>query len=552
MFLSFYLFLAPMFLTITEQVLANSIFGYLSLLPIIGYLEIHYRLKYFPFSRYFKKEPEIYIDAPHRIGPGQDLPISLLIKDANKFPIILKNVHIKIVTKNDVTLELDYKYNKKLNELWFEEIYYIDHTVLSGNLKIWCEILFERKGKKRIVINHNVKTSEVFPLITQVDEDHLPGSEFFLWGDLHYHSNYTEDFIEFGAPLKSTKSAATTLGLDFLAITDHSYDLDDKYGSWKESDPKLKKWNDSRREIANLNKSKGTLLIPGEEISAQNKNGKIVHTLMLNNPNYIPGSGDSGEKPLRRYSEHNLEEVINMQTNYSLVLAAHPFYQFPKPHQILLNRGNWSENDCNNPNLTGLQILNGRIQHILNEQLEIWIKLILSGKKMYIYAGNDAHGNFNRYHQSNFPMLFTKQYDNYILGKCRTGLINNCKLNVDNIIKNLKAGECIITNGPAIKITINDKFSYGDTIKSSSLNIRSEFFSSGSFGFLREAIIYKGIFGTSSEEIIDTIYWSKNSIYELVNKEIQWGNNSGYIRIELKTEKEKYCLTNPIWIEPTV
>ncbi len=522
------------------------------ILPVIGYLELHYRLKYFPFSRYFKKEPEIYADAPHRISSGQDLPISLIIKDANKYPIILKNVHIKIVNENDITLEFDYKYNEKLNKLWFVEIYYIDHTKLSGNLKIWCEILFERKGKERTVVNHNVKTSEVLPLITQVDKDPFPGSDNFLWGDLHYHSNYTEDFIEFGAPLKSSKSAATALGLDFLAITDHSYDLDDKYGSWVESDPELKKWKDSRREIANLNKSDGTLLIPGEEISALNKKGKIAHTLMLNNSKYIHGSGDSGEKPLKRYSEHTVEEVINMQTDDSLVLAAHPFYEFPKPHQILLNRDCWSEDDCNNPNLTGLQILNGDIQHILNQQLNTWIKVLLSGNKMYIYAGNDAHGNFNRYHQTNVPMLFTQQYDSYVLGKCRTGLINNCKLNVKEIITNLKAGKCIITNGPAIKTIINDNYSYGDTIKSSSLIMRFDFFSSKLYGVLHKATIYKGIFGGSSEEIIDTIFWNNNSIYKLINKEINWGNKSGYIRIELKTEKEKYCLTNPIWIEPTV
>jgi hypothetical protein len=520
--------------------------------PLIGYLEIHYRLKYFPFSRYFKREPEIYADAPHRIEPVQDLPISLIIKDANKYPITLKNVHIKIVNENNNTLEFDYKYNKILNELWFEEIYFIDHTVLSGSLKIWCEILFERKGKKQSVINHNVKTSEVLPLITKVDEDSLPGSEVFMWGDLHYHSNYTADFIEFGAPLKSTKSAATALGLDYLAITDHSYDLDDKFGSWKEPDPELKKWNDSRSEIITLNEASGTLLIPGEEISAQNKYGKIVHTLMLNNPQYIPGSGDSGEKPLKRYSEYTVQEVINMQPDNSLVLAAHPFYAFPKPHQILLNRGSWSEDDCNNPKLTGLQILNGKIQHILNKYLFLWIKLLLSGKKIYIYAGNDAHGNFNRFHQSNFPMLFTKQYDSSILGKCRTGLINNCDLTVKDIITNLRAGKCIITDGPAVKTIINDKYSYGDTIRSSSLNIMFEFISSKYYGYLHEAIIYKGLFGAFSEEKIDTIQWNKNSYNELVNKDIKWSDEPGYIRIELKTEKGKYCLTNPIWIEPTI
>jgi hypothetical protein len=138
------------------------------------------------------------------------------------------------------------------------------------------------------------------------------------------------------------------------------------------------------------------------------------------------------------------------------------------------------------------------------------------------------------------------------LGKCRTGVINNCELNVKDIITNLKTGKCIITDGPATKIIINDKYSYGDTIRSSTLILRCEFFSSKIYGYLSKAIIYKGIFGTASEELIDTIYWNKNSIYELVNKEIKWSNDSGYIRIELKTKKGKYCLTNPIWIEPII
>ncbi len=55
-----------------------------------------------------------------------------------------------------------------------------------------------------------------------------------------------------------------------------------------------------------------------------------------------------------------------------------------------------------------------------------------------------------------------------------------------------------------------------------------------------------------SEEKIDTIQWNKNSYYESVNQAIKWNNEPGYIRIELKTEKGKYCLTNPLWIEPTI
>ena len=62
--------------------------------PLVGlYAELHYT---FPFirSRHYIHEPEIISDIPHRIEPGHKIPILLMIKDANNFPIILKNINI--------------------------------------------------------------------------------------------------------------------------------------------------------------------------------------------------------------------------------------------------------------------------------------------------------------------------------------------------------------------------------------------------------------------------------------------------------------------------
>ena len=59
------------------------------------YTEIHHRFKFLG-SKYFKKEPEIVVDIPHRIEPTQDIPILLLIKDSHEFPIILIAIDIKI------------------------------------------------------------------------------------------------------------------------------------------------------------------------------------------------------------------------------------------------------------------------------------------------------------------------------------------------------------------------------------------------------------------------------------------------------------------------
>ena len=52
---------------------------------VLLYPEIHYLFKYFPFSRYRIREPEMIADAPFRIEPGQDIPVLLLLKDGKQF-----------------------------------------------------------------------------------------------------------------------------------------------------------------------------------------------------------------------------------------------------------------------------------------------------------------------------------------------------------------------------------------------------------------------------------------------------------------------------------
>ncbi len=47
------------------------------------YTEMHYRFA-IPFSRYYKDEPEILSDIPHRINPNNLVPVMILVKDADK------------------------------------------------------------------------------------------------------------------------------------------------------------------------------------------------------------------------------------------------------------------------------------------------------------------------------------------------------------------------------------------------------------------------------------------------------------------------------------
>ncbi len=70
-------------------------------LIVFGYFEMHYRFRYLPFSRYFKREPEILADAPHRLEPGRKLPLTILVKDAHRFPITLHKIGFTLIDDRD-------------------------------------------------------------------------------------------------------------------------------------------------------------------------------------------------------------------------------------------------------------------------------------------------------------------------------------------------------------------------------------------------------------------------------------------------------------------
>ncbi len=523
------------------------------LIPLFGYLEMHYRFPFFPYSRYFRKEPEIYSDAPHRVNPDEKLPISIIVKDADKYPIYLNSVSIKIKSHGSGEIDQNITINKSISERWFDQIFNIDVSTLSGNITIWVTINILVNGKNRSIINHNVKTTGSFLLKSHIDHEMLPASNKYWWGDLHYHSNYTEDYVEFGATLSSTQSAAKALGLCFVAITDHSYDLDDKIGSWTDPDPKLEKWKLSRAEIKEVNKADKPLLIPGEEVTVRNTKNNNIHLLVLNHPEYIPGSGDGAERFFHTRSEHTADDVLESLNSNAIAIAAHPFMFIPFLQRLLLKRSSWEQSDCDRKTLSGFQIVNGADMESIKNGVRIWSTMLLSGKRTFIYAGNDAHGNFNRFHQIRLPMWSTHTNYDQIFGQYRTGILQAVDLSIEQLIQQLKSGKCVVSNGPSINIYYSNNtsvYSLGDTIISNNINFNVECISSLLFGELDIFNVYQGIIGDQKEFSIFEKQWDTNSYSDTLEIPIKATDRDAYIRCELYSGNGKFCFTNPIWISP--
>ena len=215
---------------------------------IVLYAELHYKFKWFG-SRYFQNEPEILADLPYRVEPEKKIPILLLIKDSNHFPIILNMVSIHIFQSNNKLHSESHTFNESINNRWWSKTIFIDTKSIKGDVNIKVEFYYIINGEEKRCITHNYPQSKINYLNTFISNYKYPKKKHTYYGDLHYHTNLTEDMVEFGAPLEATVITAEALGIDFFCNTDHSYDLDDKEGSWTETDPKLIKWNESREDI---------------------------------------------------------------------------------------------------------------------------------------------------------------------------------------------------------------------------------------------------------------------------------------------------------------
>jgi hypothetical protein len=272
-------------------------------LPFIAYAEIHFRFPCLP-SRLFRKEPEIIFDLPHRGEQGKEIPLFLLIKDAQRFPVFLASLEVTIVDMKEQRSQVfHFPLDLEITEKFYFKIIPLaaENFPRPGDYQLTAKLSYkdsEKNNKTIVQDNYNYIPHPPFHIF--ISPHSLPMLDNWYWGDLHVHSNYTDDQVEFGAPVEVTAAAAQSIGLHFLAITDHSYDLDDDPDNYLINRTDIPKWNSFQQKIKQLQlKQKNLVLIPGEEVSAGNHRKKNVHCLILNDPQFHPGKGDSAERLMK-------------------------------------------------------------------------------------------------------------------------------------------------------------------------------------------------------------------------------------------------------------
>jgi hypothetical protein len=540
------------------RILTDLLPSLLHMLPVFLYAETHYRFRYF-FSFLRKHEPEIISDAPHRIEPNQSLPILVLVKDAHQFPLKLNKVSIVIRKNGKTFIEKELlKSSIEVTEKFWWRVYEVPLEGINGIIE--CDVIFEiNDGRRQLTYhNDNHRTSSHQPLKIFIAPTPLPRFEHLHFGECHSHSSYTDDQVEFGAPLEASIQLSLALGLSFFCVTDHSYDLDDSVDNYLMNDSNLPKWSLLQQEVDDKNSNhKDFVIVRGEEVTCRNSKDQNIHLLLLGNRKFFHGSGDGAERWLKTRSENSLHEILNSVEPSVLSFAAHPKERVSILQKLLLRRGIWLQQDFIHTQLIGIQFINGYISDGFWEGYHQWIEALLEGKRMLVLAGDDAHGNFNRFRQIGIPFLKIRETGHQLFGKMRTGVYLE-SLSEENILQAIHSGKTIVTDGPAVNILIDSPTreisSIGETVAGNKHSVSLEVRSSNEYGSIDSVKVFMGSTGVKETAVISEKLSQKYTADRNFSLEIR---KKCYIRAEVWTSSDSndaqphFCLTNPIWFTPT-
>ena len=513
----------------------------LSALPLISlaYAELHYHLSWL-YPLYYRRQPEIIADLPHRLDLDKfdHLPLAIIIKDAHLFPVTLHKVTAVITDSSGLSVTQNFDLELMLTEKWLSRIIPLSIAKFEPEQELQIKIEFSISNKKNSykVINDNFPGISHKTFITWIAKKTLLLPSGWYAGDPHYHSNFTSDQVEFGADIKITKTIAKAMGLSWFFVTDHSYDLDDKEDDFTKNDPRLPKWHKMRKHCSELDEP-DFRVIPGEEISIGNNKGQNVHLLSINYHEFIEGHGDSAEVWGKNKPQRNLDEIPKLKSKDNFFAAAHPFENVPFIQKLTLRRGNWSSKDFQQSEINHLQLINSDEPKVIEKAVKTWTNQLLKGKKYFILAANDAHGNFNVMRQIKLPFISLWETRKQIFGNWMTIFQSD----VNNPITALKSGHNIVSNGPFLSFTLKKldrSWQFGDICPLRQASVEYQANTTPQFGEIDTIYCYRGNINTGKE-----------FRFPVACPVVIALPQHGYIRMSLITKKGFMAFTNPIFTQ---
>ena len=549
----------------------------MSLLPgeKLRYAETHFKFK-LPWSLLYKPWPEIIFDAPFQFVPGVSPYLWIVVRDANRFPTTIKTAEIllkhNIENAFDNTLEKtsqpDISIHKDLDIEVREQMHFIPlplGEIPAGTYEVYCKLTVERDGKTQTFERWNLPRLKPVPLRIKVLNEALPIAPGYAAGEMHCHTHYSADHVEYGATPEVLQLAAKAVGLDFVNCTDHAYDFAFTQEDFtKEAESPVPRFQKLREEIAALpskdeNGEDLPLLLAGEEVSAGNSKGENVHVTVLAPEGYLPGLGDCGRYWLNNKPTLSIKQVLNMTKAHCF--AAHPFQQMGLLEKFIFRRGYWKPEDLNwapqKHAIRGLQFWNGIRDEGFKLGREFWINELGKGNYLLPIGGNDAHGDLNSMTAVDLPLISLKHTRAHTFGNVRTVVrIKDSVIPNENATVIPNENATVIPNGVRDPATLNEAFA-GDNCyitdgpalwwerdgKDLVFHARSNKEMGGGFRYIRiygRQILPNGKFALEEEIMIGSLIAAPD------HADIPIITNSGfaYFRAECETATGKFALTS--------
>jgi hypothetical protein len=317
------------------------------------------------------------------------------------------------------------------------------------------------------------------------------------------------------------------MGLDWMIVTDHSFDLNP--AKWAISSADCDAHSDGFFRI--LQGEEVSCYLPGTEPISQFYQ---YNHLLVYGADFIPG----GEWEDGTGSDYTPAEAIAIANSQGgLTYFAHPFYDDPF-------RDPWRAKDYN-LSFTGLQIWNygSDIPSHLRDGLAKWSELLLGGRHVYVEGGTDAHGDFNTIAGK------VKTYI-YVPGYSQSSLPPRTE-----IIKALRNGNSVMSDGPLVIFDINGAI-IGNNVsvtKGTNATLSIQWNSTPEFGGINNIVVKKGVINGTAESnfrVVQPSAIGKNAFCDEYKLTIS-PDESCYYRVEANTTNgaEYRCYTNPVWVE---
>jgi predicted metal-dependent phosphoesterase TrpH len=528
--------------------------------PLALYAETHFRAFGILPSLLFRKKPEVVFDLPRRCGPGKNLPVMLIMNDIDRFPARAIAVTVVVSHKEKkpevVRFESPDSFLVKhpLDKQANVYVFTVSRDILGpGASFINCKAELSNGTLKWNVLNDNFHGSSKLPFSCFVSDEPLPANEACSYGDLHIHSQYSQSFVEFGPPVSVIDLMADTCGIDFFSITDHSYDLSCCLTDYRTTDDQVSRWKSLSYDNFSASQSQ-CILIPGEEVSCYNSKRKTIHLCGIGLKDFIPGSSDGARrKPL---STLKLQEVVqNIHDQGGLAVAAHPGSKFGLFQRIILNRGSWLENDLAGQ-IDAVQAVNNGFGISWGVSKSLWIRELLKGHRLPLVAGNDSHGDFNRYRYISVPFVSMAENFNRYLSYCKTGIYSKVKSRED-VLAQIKRGATFVTNGPFVCLSssesIDNNLVSNEGLSSTHESITAIIKSTYEFGTPCFLQVFAGRLGNRKESLVFTEGYKEKSFSIFTKIPLEKIKFPGYIRAEVtcRTENgaETFAATSPCYLD---